>query len=61
MVTKYLQKDDEVKVLETHQDLLDYAAFRDKHDEWIQPYINEMAAVGIPNEPLFVQIGRAHV
>lgn len=54
MVTKYLQKDDEVKVLETHQDLLDYAAFRDKHDEWIQPYINEMAAVGIPNEPLFV-------
>lgn len=54
MVLKYLQKDDEVKALETHRDLHDYIEFRHQHDEWIQPYINEMAAVGIPNEPLFV-------
>lgn len=54
MVLKYLKKDDEVKKLESHNDLMEYVTFRNQHDEWIQPYINEMAAVGIPNEPLFI-------
>ena len=54
MVKKYLQRDDEIRILNNHNELDEYLAFRKAHDEWITPFINEMAAVGIPNEPLFI-------
>lgn len=52
---KYLENDDDVEILETWKDLKEYLTFRAKHDEWVQPFINELAAIGIPNHPLFFQ------
>lgn len=52
---KYLENDDDVEILETWKDLKEYLTFREKHDEWVQPFINELAAIGIPNHPLFFQ------
>ena len=45
---KYLENDDDVEILETWKDLKEYLTFRAKHDEWVQPFINELAAIGIP-------------
>lgn len=55
MIKKYLENDDTVKNLNTWDDLKKYLQFRKQHDEWIQPFINELATVGIPNHPLFFQ------
>ena len=52
---KYLENDEDVEILETWKDLKEYLTFRAKHDEWVQPFINELAAIGIPNHPLFFQ------
>lgn len=52
---KYLKNDDDVRSLETWNDLKEYLTFRKQHDEWLQPFINELAAIGIPNHPLFFQ------
>lgn len=52
---KYLENDEDVEILETWKDLKEYLTFREKHDEWVQPFINELAAIGIPNHPLFFQ------
>lgn len=46
---KYLENDEDVEILETWKDLKEYLTFRAKHDEWVQPFINELAAIGIPN------------
>lgn len=46
---KYLENDDDVEILETWKDLKEYLTFRAKHDEWVQLFINELAAIGIPN------------
>ena len=51
---KYLQTDESVAALNTHKDLWEYLKFRKENDEWLNVYINEMGAVGIPNEPLFI-------
>lgn len=51
---KYLQTDESVTALDTHKDLWEYLEFRKENDEWLNVYINEMGAVGIPNEPLFI-------
>lgn len=53
-IKKYLKNDDAVAVFETWNDLRKYLQFRKEHDEWIMPFINELSAVGIPNEPLFI-------
>ena len=50
---KFLQFDDEVRRFDTHDALARYLQFRKEHDEWIEVFINEPSAVGIPNEPLF--------
>ena len=50
---KYLENDDDVEILETWKDLKEYLTFREKHDEWVQLFINELAAIGIPNHPYF--------
>ena len=50
---KYLENDEDVEILETWKDLKEYLTFRAKHDEWVQPFINELAAIGIPNHALF--------
>lgn len=51
---KYLKSDDEVKTLETKEALWEYLNFRKEHDEWLNVYINEMGAIGVKNEPLFI-------
>ena len=51
---KYLNHDEEIRTLSTRKDLQEYLEFRKEHDEWVMPFINELAAVGIPNEPLFI-------
>ena len=53
MTKKFLANDDSVVYLENREDLKKYLDFRKKNDEWLNVYINEMAAVGIKNEPLF--------
>lgn len=54
---KYLENDEDVEILETWKDLKEYLTFRAKHDEWVQPFINELAAIGIPNHvPAFLTI-----
>ncbi len=39
---KYLENDEDVEILETWKDLKEYLTFREKHDEWVQPFINEL-------------------
>lgn len=51
---KYLDTDDTVKRLESREELWEYLKFRKENDEWLHIFINEMAAVGIRNEPLFI-------
>lgn len=51
---KYLEYDDQVKAFYNHDELKDYLKFRKENDEWIEVFINEMAAVGIQNIPLFI-------
>lgn len=51
---KYLMSDNSVVHLSNADELQEYLKFRKEHDVWFQPFINEMAAVGIPNEPLFI-------
>lgn len=51
---KYLSSDDSTAVLTTHEELMEYLRFRKEHDIWIEPFINEIATVGIPYEPLFI-------
>lgn len=56
MTKKYLTHDDEVRRLTSDRELKEYLQFRKENDEWIQPFINEMAAIGIPNEPLLLPL-----
>lgn len=51
---KYLQYDDSVVTLTSVDDFREYLRFRKEHDVWFEPFINEMAVVGIANEPLFI-------
>lgn len=51
---KYLETDESVKKLESREELWEYLKFRKENDEWLHVFINEMAAVGIKNEPLFI-------
>lgn len=51
---KYLEHDDSTVALTTHAELAEYLQYRKEHDVWIEPFINEMAVVGIPYEPLFI-------
>lgn len=53
-MAKYLKHDEEVRVLKTREELMDYLQFRSENDEWVECFINELAAVGIPDEPLFI-------
>lgn len=54
MCTKYL-KDEEVKELKTNEDLQKYLSYIKENDVIVEPYINECAAVGMPNTPLFFE------
>ncbi len=54
MRKQFLKNDDEVIYLESRGDLQEYLDFRKENDEWIQPFINELGAIGIKNEPLFI-------
>lgn len=51
---KYLLSEDEIRIFYSKKDLQEYLDFRKENDEWISCYINELAAVGIPNLPLFI-------
>lgn len=51
---KYLETDESVKKLKSREELWEYLKFRKENDEWLNVFINEMAAVGIKNEPLFI-------
>lgn len=51
---RYLKTDETTVYLESKEELKDYLEFRKVNDEWLNVYINEMAAVGIKNEPLFI-------
>lgn len=46
---KFLNNDYEERTLSTREDLQEYLSFRSDHDEWLIPFCNECAAVGISN------------
>ncbi len=52
---KVFRNDDDVEIFRNMERLKRYLTFRGnkKHDEWVQPFINELLAIGIPNHPLF--------
>lgn len=50
---KYLEKDTQVKELESRISLKKYLEFRKNNDQWSFPFIFECAVVGIDNAPLF--------
>lgn len=54
MRKQFLKNDNEVIYLESRKDLQEYLNFRKENDECIQPFINELGAIGIKNEPLFI-------
>lgn len=49
---KLLSHDDSILVLENWHDVREYLAFREKNDVWAECFLNEIGAVGIPDEPL---------
>lgn len=51
---KYLKTDTEIKKIEEREEFQEYLDFRKENDKWIIPYTNEMAMVGILNEPLTI-------
>ncbi len=51
---RFLNHDEETKVLSSRKELTEYNDFRKAHDEWIIAPINEIAAWGISNLPLFI-------
>nr|WP_303181841.1 hypothetical protein [Lachnoclostridium phocaeense] len=50
---KYLQSDDEIRDLKNMEELHEYLDFRKENDEWVEVFLNELAAVGVPDMPLF--------
>lgn len=44
---KYLNFDQEIKLLSTTEALQEYLSFRKKNDVWIKPFCNECACVGL--------------
>lgn len=51
---KYLMTDEETRLLSSKEELNDYNNFRKENDQWIIAPINEVAAYGISNLPLFI-------
>lgn len=53
---KYLKNEDAVIALKTRKELLKYLSFRKENDRWVSPVINRVAAIGVPNHPLFFDV-----
>lgn len=51
---RFLSGDDSTATFNNEKELGDYLDFRKRNDEWFEPFINELACVGIPDEPMFI-------
>lgn len=49
---KYLEKDSDVYIFNSHEELEEYLQFRKENDEWVVAPINESAVIGIEEFPL---------
>lgn len=56
-MTKYLNYDEEIRILRNREELEDYLQFRKTHDEWVEEPINECTVIGIDAEvPIMIAV-----